>query len=339
MINVLELDDLFGALWHWRCSAPSPCLLAGNPFAGGLQLLASNLRVLLHVGPNQDTWTPEPSLWTMTWRVHNVTSRTSQVFDTFEGLLQIHNMPRDAVPQLTDETAQAGFSHACSVPTRDGEGSVIPSSSRLLILALSQAVFRRRHPLFLVGDGLLNLSQLMPLSRALCPVQTRRFQIRRRVRRHQFPKNVQLSFFQFLAILLLTTTPHVLGQLRPQKSPIPWVCNLAMSASSPFRRRAFCGAHAAFPSMSFARCWGSEHLLIELFLTSFKSSPDPNRVKANWILSIRRFELSSFLRSQTSPLYQQKDRTQQLPHSPQSPHQPCPRHCAAHSQSPSERSV
>ena len=179
--------------------------------------LRVNLRVLLHVGTNQDTWTPEPSLWTMTWRVHNVTSRNSQVFDTFEGLLQIHNMPEDAVPQLTDETAQAGFSHACSVPTRDGEGRVIPPSSRLLILALSQAVFRRRHPLFLVGDGFLNLSQLMPLSRALCPVQTRRFQIRRRLRRHQFPKNVQLSFFQFLAILLLTTTVHVLGQLRPQK--------------------------------------------------------------------------------------------------------------------------
>ena len=28
VINVLELDDLFGVLWHWCCSVPSPHLLA-----------------------------------------------------------------------------------------------------------------------------------------------------------------------------------------------------------------------------------------------------------------------------------------------------------------------
>ena len=47
-----------------------------------------DLRVFPQFGPHQNSWTPESSLWTMTWRVHNVTSWDIQVFKTFEGLLQ-----------------------------------------------------------------------------------------------------------------------------------------------------------------------------------------------------------------------------------------------------------
>ena len=102
----------------------------------------TDLRVLSHVGPHQNCWTPEPPLWTMTWRVHNVTSWDTQVFQTFEGFLQTHHMPGDAVPEFTDETAKARFTHACRVPTRDGERGVDPPSPRLRILALSQMVSR-----------------------------------------------------------------------------------------------------------------------------------------------------------------------------------------------------
>ena len=101
----------------------------------------------------------------MTWRVHHMTSWDLQVFETFEGFLQTHHVPGDAFPKLTDETAQARFTHARCVPTRDGEGGTICPSLR--ISAWSQAILRRSHPLFLVGDGLLNLTQLMPLSRTL----------------------------------------------------------------------------------------------------------------------------------------------------------------------------
>ena len=59
-------------------------------------------------------------------------------------------MPGDAVPLLTDETTQARFTHACRVPTRDGEEGVVSPSP------LSQAVFRRCHPLFLVGHYLVS---------------------------------------------------------------------------------------------------------------------------------------------------------------------------------------
>ena len=170
------------------------------------------------------------------------------------------------------------------------------------------------------------------------------------------PEEYATLVFQFLqkAILLVTSTLHVLCQLRPQKvqlldlhlevSTLLYQMCL-MSASSSHRRRASRDTHAAFPSMSFARCWGSEafltfDLLIELFLhvlqvvsTSQLSKPTGS---SPYHVSLPP-ELSSFLWSQTSLPYQQKDWTQHR--SPQSRQQPCPRHSAAHSQSPSECSV
>ena len=63
-----------------------------------------DLRVVPHVGPHQNSVNPEFSLWTMTLRVHNATSRDTQVSKTFEGLLQTQNIPGNAVPKLTNET-------------------------------------------------------------------------------------------------------------------------------------------------------------------------------------------------------------------------------------------
>ena len=56
-----------------------------------------DLRVFSRVA-HQNSWNPEPSLWTMTWRVHHMTSWDLQVFETFEGSLQTHHVPGDAIP-------------------------------------------------------------------------------------------------------------------------------------------------------------------------------------------------------------------------------------------------
>ena len=57
--------------------------LTGTQRAPDVQISVSSL----HVGPNQNSWTPEPSLWTMTWRVHHMTFWDLQVFETSEGFL------------------------------------------------------------------------------------------------------------------------------------------------------------------------------------------------------------------------------------------------------------